>query len=211
MENSKKQIVRYLLLFAGIYIMTLGATLAMSAAIGVCPLDGVIMTFADITEMSIGNFNILFNLIFVFAQVLVLRKEFRPLQFMQFPISFVFGWFVDFNFKFVWAGFEADTYILKIVTVALAMVIDFVLQAGVVMTPIDGFYYVVGRKIGKSTGTMRVCLDTILFVLNLILILSITHVWTLREGTVISLVVLGPSIDLMRKPVSKVFEMVDRL
>ncbi|MDO4351611.1 MAG: hypothetical protein Q4D00_00575, partial [Clostridia bacterium] len=82
-------------------------------------------------------------------------------------------------------------------------------QADVVMTPVDGFYYVLSKKLGKSIGTMRLALDGALLILNMAAILAVSHIWTIREGTVIAFFVLGPCIDLFRKPVAKVMSRLD--
>ena len=202
MNKTTKLIIKYVCLAAGIYIMTLGGTLAMTGAIGVCPLDAAIITGANITGLSIGSFNIIVN------------KEYQPLQLLQFPISFLFGWFVDFNLKYIWAAAGADIYIVSILFVVFGMAIEaiginIVLQADVVMTPVDGFYYVLSKKLGKSIGTMRLALDGALLILNLAAILAVSHIWTIREGTVIAFFVLGPCIDLFRKPVAKVMSRLD--
>lgn len=214
MNKTTKLIIKYVCLAAGIYVMTLGGTLAMTGAIGVCPLDAAIITGASVTGLSIGSFNIIVNLVFFFAQIAILKKEYQPLQLLQFPISFLFGWFVDFNLKYIWAAVSADIYIVSILFVVLGMAVEavginIVLQADVVMTPVDGFYYVLSKKLGKSIGTMRLALDGVLLVLNLAAILAVSHVWTIREGTIISFAVLGPCIDLFRKPAAKVMSRLD--
>ena len=214
MNKTTKPIIKYVCLAAGIYIMTLGGTLAMTGAIGVCPLDAAIITGASVTGLSIGSFNIIVNLVFFFAQIAILKKEYQPLQLLQFPISFLFGWFVDFNLNYIWASVSADIYIVSILFVVLGMAVEavginIVLQADVVMTPVDGFYYVLSKKLGKSIGTMRLALDGVLLVLNLAAILAVSHVWTIREGSVIAFFVLGPCIDLFRKPVAKIMSRLD--
>ena len=214
MNKTSKLIIKYVCLAAGIYIMTLGGTLAMTGAIGVCPLDAAVITGANITGISIGSFNIIVNLVFFFAQIIILKKEYQPLQLLQFPISFLFGWFVDFNLKFIWAAAASDSYIVSILFVIIGMAVEaiginLVLQADVVMTPVDGFYYVLSQKLGKSIGTMRLALDGVLLVLNTAAILTVSHVWTIREGTLISFFVLGPCIDLFRRPVAGLMSKLD--
>ena len=209
MNKTSKLIIRYGCLAAGIYIMTLGGTLAMTGAIGVCPLDAAVITGANVTGISIGSFNIIINLVFFFAQIIILQKAYQPLQLLQFPISFLFGWFVDFNLKYIWAEAASDSYAANILFVIVGMAVEaiginLVLQADVVMTPVDGFYYVLSQKLGKSIGSMRLALDGVLLTLNMVVIFTVSHVWTIREGTVIAFLVLGPCIDIFRKPVARI-------
>ena len=209
MNKTSKLIIRYGCLAAGIYIMTLGGTLAMTGAIGVCPLDAAVITGANVTGISIGSFNIIINLVFFFAQIIILQKAYQPLQLLQFPISFLFGWFVDFNLKYIWAEAASDSYAANILFVIVGMAVEaiginLVLQADVVMTPVDGFYYVLSQKLGKSIGSMRLALDGVLLALNMVVIFTVSHVWTIREGTVIAFLVLGPCIDIFRKPVARI-------
>lgn len=210
MTKKKALTVRYMTLLLGIYIMTLGASLAMQAGIGMSSTEAFILTGADLTGLTIGRFTIIYNLLFVLGQIVILRKEFKPLQFLQFPMSFVFGIFLDFNMDHVWSHLWNYGYAGCIISVIAGMAItavgvNFVLGSNVVMTPIDAFYYVLGQKTGISTGKARMVLDGVLLVANTAIILTITHNWTIREGTVICLI-LGPFIDLFHKPITKILE-----
>ena len=48
------------------------------------------------------------------GQILILRKDFKPVQLLQLPLSFLFGNFIDFCVSFV-SSATVDSYPIKIV------------------------------------------------------------------------------------------------
>lgn len=204
----RSKLVRYICMLAGIYIMTLGCSLAIAAGVGVGAVDAIAVTGSYISGLSIGTVDIIMNVVFILLQIAILRRDFEPVQLLQFPVSFLFGWFLDLNLGHVWASVNTDIYPLCLFYVAAGMAIaaagaDFIIHSRVVQTPVEAFYFTVSRRTRLSVGQSRLALDITLILLNAAAILAVTHIWTIREGTLIALV-MGPFIDLFKKPVAAV-------
>ena len=45
--------------------------------------------------LSLGSWLIVWNCVLIVGQILILRRRFRPVQLLQVPLSFLFGWFTD--------------------------------------------------------------------------------------------------------------------
>ena len=50
------------------------------------------------------------------GQILILRKDFKPVQLLQLPLSFIFGNFIDLCVSFV-SSVTVDSYPMKVVGV----------------------------------------------------------------------------------------------
>ena len=53
----------------------------------------------------------MWNCILIAGQIFILRRKFQPIQLLQVPLSFVFGWFTDFG---MWMMSFIPPAILKI-------------------------------------------------------------------------------------------------
>ena len=104
----------YLLVILGSFFMGLGIALTKCAGLGLSTISSVPNVFSiKFTFFTLGTWSAAWNLIMILAQVIILGKKFKPEQFMQIPVSIIFGWFTDFG---VWAfsNIPANLYLVKL-------------------------------------------------------------------------------------------------
>ena len=94
--NKKELIKRYILFILCLFFIGLGIALAKHSDLGISPISSV----ANVLSLkwnffTLGNWMTAMNCAFILLQILVLRKKFKPIQLLQLPLSFVFGWFTD--------------------------------------------------------------------------------------------------------------------
>lgn len=98
---------------------------------------------------------------------------------------------------FVFSGFDPQDYILKIVSVVigcamLSFGVYLQIIANVVMVPGDGFAYALTRRVKKEYGKVRVTSDvTMIVIAALIGLVELGTLGGVREGTVISAILVG--------------------
>ena len=56
------------------------------------------------------------NCVLIEGQILILRKKFEPIQLLQVPLSFLFGYFTDFG-MFLVSFIPADIYAARLVVI----------------------------------------------------------------------------------------------
>ena len=95
------------------------------------------------TALSLGSWLILWNFLLIAGQILLLRRRFSPVQLLQVPLSFLFGWFTDLG---VWlAGFlPVSAYpvrlgLVVLGTLVLALGVSPSVVAGVIMNSGEAF------------------------------------------------------------------------
>lgn len=96
---SKKEIAkRYILFIISLFFSAMGVALTKHAELGVSPISSIANVMSEkFTFLSLGNWLIIWNCLLILGQVLVWRKNFKPIQFLQIPLSFLFGRFTDFG------------------------------------------------------------------------------------------------------------------
>ena len=94
---------QHILLLLSMFFMTFGVALCVRSNLGSGVISSIPMSFSLAGEAglapgwTIGGYTNIMNVILVAAQVLVLRRQFEPVQLFQLLIGFVFGLFLDIN------------------------------------------------------------------------------------------------------------------
>lgn len=208
---SVKEIVkRYTLFVICLFVMGLGVALTKQGALGVSPISSLANVASEkFSFFSIGDWLFVTNVILIIGQVLILRKNFKLIQLLQIPFSFLFGWFTDFGvwlFKGIPNGIYAVQMGLVILgTVVLGFGITLGVVANVVLNSGEAFVKAISDTTKKDFGNVKVVFDVSLVVLSVVLslILFSGKVIGVREGTVISALFVGFVVKFFRKLIAK--------
>jgi uncharacterized membrane protein YczE len=104
-----------------------------------------------------------------------------------------------------------SSYILRLVIISIAYLIiafgvTIILESNVVRNPLEGFCQVIADRIKKPLGKVRQVVDIGLILLTLLLVFLSHTESTIREGTLICMLVFGPMLDVYKKPVAKLLD-----
>ena len=188
---------RYLLLLVGLSIMAFGVAFSIKASLGTSPISSVPYVVSLFTPLTVGTATITMHCVFILLQILILRKDYHPIQLMQLPVAFFFGYLTDFG---VWAvqGITCNTYwqqwIVCIIGILLVAVgVSFEVKAGVVVLAGEGVVLAICRVLPKvKFGYMKVGFDVTLVVIACILSIVFTgRLQGVREGTVAAALLVG--------------------
>lgn len=190
-------IKRYLLLLAGLAVMAFGVAFSIKASLGTSPISSVPYVVSLFTPLTVGTATITMHCVFILLQILILRKNYHPIQLMQLPVAFFFGYLTDFG---VWAvqGITCNTYwqqwIICLIGILLVSVgVSLEVKAGVVVLAGEGVVLAVCKVLPKvKFGYMKVGFDVTLVVIACILSIVFTgRLQGVREGTVAAALLVG--------------------
>ncbi len=188
---------RYLLLLVGLSIMAFGVAFSIKASLGTSPISSVPYVTSLFTPLTVGTATITMHCVFILLQILILRKNYHPVQLMQLPVAFFFGYLTDFG---VWAvqGITCNTYwqqwIVCLIGILLVAVgVSFEVKAGVVVLAGEGVVLAICKVLPKvKFGYMKVGFDVTLVVIACILSIVFTgRLQGVREGTVAAALLVG--------------------
>ena len=208
--NKTEITKRYTLFIISLFFSALGVAFTKHGELGVSPVSSVanIMSF-KFPALSLGTWLIIWNCVLIVGQILILRKEFRLIQLLQIPLSFLFGWFTDLGMWIV-STIPADSYPMRLAMVIIGVVIlgfgvSLSVIANVIMNSGEAFVKAVADMIHKEFGNVKIAFDitcvTISLVLSLIFF-NFTIVGT-REGTIISALFTGVVVKFFNRKLSK--------
>ena len=196
---SKSEIAkRYLLFIISLFFSALGVAFTKHGELGVSPISSVanVMSY-KFPLLSLGTWLIIWNCILIVGQIFILRRKFQPIQLLQLPLSFVFGWFTDFGMWLV-SFIPVNTYVMRIIMVVAGIVIlgfgiSLSVIADVIMNSGEAFVKAVSDTFNKDFGNVKIVFDVIYVMIAIVLSLlffDFTVVGT-REGTIISALLTG--------------------
>ena len=207
---SKKEIFkRYLIFTAGLFFSALGIAFTKQGDLGMSTVSSAPYVMSmQFDSISFGMWSTISNCIFVLLQVIILRKNFKPIQLLQIPFSFLFGYFTDFG---VWliSPIPVSNYLMQMLMVLIGIA---VLSFGITLAVIADVMYNSGEGLVKAIsdvsgfkfGNVKVAFDISVVALAVVLsLLFFGEVRGVREGTIISAILTGFTVKLMTKPLSK--------
>ena len=215
-KMSKKELVkRYAVFIVSLFVMAIGVAMTKKAELGVSPISSVANVMSiQFTSLSIGNWLIIWNCVLILGQILFLRKKFQPVQLMQIPLSFLFGYFTDFG-MWLMSFFDTDTYAVKMIfvivgTVILGFGVALSVIANVVMNFGEAFVKAVSDVTHKDFGNLKIGFDVSCVVVSVVLSLIFFKMKIVgtREGTIMAALTTGILVKLFSKLIRKPLEKV---
>lgn len=196
----------------GLLILAFGIALAVNSNLGVSPVSSLPYVVSQIVGISLGTCTILVYIGYILLQMLISRK-FQPALLLQLVFSTIFGWFVD-GAKWVLGDFCLPGYLGQLVMLAASILLigfSLVLYIDVQLAPMpaEGLVGCLSEKLHKPFSSMKTLVDCSSVLLGAVLSLVFLHKLTgIREGTVLTALLVGKMMGLLRKPVGPIIKKI---
>lgn len=197
----------------GLLLLAFGVAVSVNSNLGVSPVNSLPYVISKILNVPLGSCVTVVFCSYIVLQILILRREFQPVNLLQILFSTLFGYFVDFA-KLMLGDFAIPTYAGKLVMLAVSIVlialgILLYMDAQLVPMPMEGLTASIAKKLGKPFPTMKTIVDCVVVGTGIVLcFVFLGGLDGIREGTVITAVATGKIIAWMRKPVSPVLKKI---
>lgn len=210
-----KKINRYVLYLLSLFIISLGAALSIKADLGTSPLICLPYVCSLISNISVGVVIFLVTVLYIIIQIVLLGKDFEKRQYLQFIIGSIFSFFVDFSLMLVNfinpVGYANQFLLLLFSCLVIAFGVLLEIQTEVVYLPADGIIIAISQVLKKEFSKVKPFIDTSMVIIAGILSLVFLGYFAgVREGTVISALIIGPIVKILKKYldpyVSRLFE-----
>ena len=196
---------RYLLLCAGLAIMAFGVAFSIKASLGTSPISSVpYVVSLQWPCLSFGVATFIWNILFILIQMVLLRREFKPSQFLQVLVNLLFSVMIDVSMAIL--GFlnpsalweQCACVVLGCVVLAFGIVIE--LAPNVVVVPGEGVVRAIAQVTKIRVGTVKAAFDITLIVIAGVMSLICFHeLRGVGVGTVISALLVGPIINVINR------------
>ncbi|MEI3609009.1 YczE/YyaS/YitT family protein [Pseudogracilibacillus sp. SO10305] len=196
---TSRLIKSYSLFMLSLIVMGLGISLVTLAYLGTTPITSPPFTASFSVPISFGMLTMLMNFIFVLIQIILLGKEFKREQYLQLLVGPVLGAAID-GWSLIISLYLTENYLVKLgmvilgcIIIALSTIIQ--LKANVVNNPAEGIVKAIAYKTNKEFGDIKLYFDITLVIIALIIsFVTLGEIQGVREGTIISAIIIGPMI-----------------
>lgn len=202
----KKEFIRRCILFiVSLFFMGLGVALTKHGALGVSPISSVANVVSlRFTFFTFGTWLTITNILLLLGQILLLRRNFQPVQLLQIPLSFLFGAFTDLGVWMV-SAIPNDVYAVQLLLVlsgiavlgfgiTLGVIADVILNAG------EAFVKALADVTHRDFGSVKTAFDVSWVLLSVVLSLIFFggRLMGTREGTILSALLVGFAVKFFR-------------
>ena len=213
--SGKETVKRYVLFIISLFFCGLGVAFTKHAELGVSPISSIANVVSiKFDFISFGTWLIVSNCVLLLGQIILLRRNFNPIQLLQIPLSFLFGYFTDFGLWII-EDIPNENYIVRLLLVAAGIIfIGFGIAIGVIADVIlnsgEAIVKAISDVTKKEFGTVKIIFDITWVLMSVVLSLIFFDGKLLgtREGTIISAVFVGVTVKffkpLMQKPLTKI-------
>jgi uncharacterized membrane protein YczE len=187
-----------------VILVGIGASLGLKAAVGVGAWDALSQSIAGGINIKVGTISMILNVSCVLIQLVLLKKDFKAIHASQILVAVLLGVVVNFMFYNIYSSFIITNYFINIGLLLLgvlicAIAVSTIMAMDFISFPLEACCMVISKKINKKFGMIRQLVDILSIVFALGLAFIFNQSITVREGTVIAMLVYGPLIDLFMK------------
>lgn len=206
-------VIRVLIYCLGLLSLAFGVAFSVNSNLGVSPVNSLPYVISRIVNVQMGTCVTAVFCFYILLQILILGRKFNPVNLLQIVFSTIFGYFVDFA-KMVLGDFTIPTYFGQLTMLAIsipliAVGIALYMDAQLVPMPMEGLSSCLADKFGMSFPNMKTIVDCLVVGIGLVLcFVFLGKLDGLREGTIITAVVTGKVIALIKKPLSPVLKKI---
>lgn len=200
-------VLRIAVLVIGLWIMALGVAFSIAADLGTSPISSVPYTISLFSPLSVGVVTIIMHVVFIVLQIVILRHEYSPVQLLQLPVAFVFGFMTDAA-VYILGSLEPSNYaesflfcFIGIILVAIGVSAE--VSSDTVPLAGEGLALAISRKSGVRFSTAKVSVDCSLVAISLILSIIFLHsLGGVREGTLLAALLVGTIARFFNRVIS---------
>ena len=193
--------LRYLCFVTGLLINSFGVAFITKAALGTSPISSIPYVLDLRFQPTFGEFTFVLNMVYIVAQVVLLRKDFQPIQLLQVAANLIFSAFIDVSMGLLWwlnpTSVLACAASLLLGCCILGFGISVEVAPNVIVVPGEGVVRAISSVLDKPFGTCKLCFDGSLVAIACALsVLFFGYLSGLGVGTVISALAVGPIVNV---------------
>lgn len=208
MKDRGSLFIRIPVFMAGILISSFGVALSAKANLGITPISSPPYVLSLLTPLTMGTITTITHVIFIAAQILILRKNYKPKDLLQLVLALVYGRVMDFS-TWLLRDLSPTSYperlglcFLSICVIAFGVYLT--VAADIMFLAGEGLVSAISKTTGKEFGRIKIIVDSSLLVFAAAVSLIFLHrLEGIREGTFIAAVAVGLLVQLYGKIFSR--------
>lgn len=197
-------ILRLVVMFFGLAFVAASVGLTRATGLGTSPISCVPTTLSYFTPLSIGGWTFVMNVLFVLIQIILLRRDFSPVQLLQIPYVFVFSALIDL-FVPVFSPLPMPNYPIQLFWSVVgcfmtAFGVFLQVKASFLTLPGEGIVLSIAKVSKWPFPKCKIGFDTTnVIVATVTSLIAMGGLYGVREGTIISALAVGAIVGLFNR------------
>ena len=190
MSDSNKmslQIKKYFMIIFSFMIVGIGFAFTLKANVGVGAWDALSASLNSLTGIEVGTLGMILNIVCVLGQIIILRKDFKMIQFLQIPLSVLLGIVINYVlYDILIFPFESfiGRIIMYIISTEVCVVgVAFIMVLDEVTFALEGFCDALTKMIPLKFHVIRQCADILSFAIIIVMTLFTDIPWSIGIGS----------------------------
>ena len=212
-SGSNHLVARYAFLAVGVIVNSFAIALITKCALGTSPISSLpyVLSLA-FPAISFGAMSFIMNTFLILLQIVLLRRDFQPVQLLQMVVNVVFSYVIDISMNLL-AFYAPQGIVLQALGVVLgcavlAFGVCVELAPQVIVVPGEGAVRAIAQVTGQRFGSVKVMFDLTLVATAVVCsLVFFGEIRGLGLGTVISALLVGRFCNLFNtyfKPLNKI-------
>ena len=195
-----KKTYRAVIYTLGLFSLALGIVLNTKAKLGVSPIISIPYGISNIWKINLGAATAAIYTLYVFGQIILLGKNFNPIQLLQIPLSVIFGVVINLFSEYIIV--DSNSLLFNLCILMLGIIFtgigaSLTLLMNIIPNAADGFVQAASKRTGQKLGTVKNILDasSVLITVTIGLVFN-GKIVGIGIGTVIAVIFVGRVIAL---------------
>lgn len=204
--------MRIVLYCVGLLSMAFGVAFSVNSNLGVSPVNSLPYVISLILKVDLGRCIVGVFVAYMLVQIVIKRKEYQWFNLTQLIFSTVFGYFANFA-KALLHGFVIPTYFGQLLMMAISIVlvalgVAIYMDVKLVNMPMEGMTLAISDCFPNiEFHKIKIIVDCSSVAIGVILSFLFLHgLFGIREGTVLSAVLVGKILPVLKKRVSPIVQ-----
>lgn len=203
-KKVPNMVLRFVVMAVGLAFVAASVALTRASGLGTSPISCIPAVLSFTTTWSIGVWTFILNVLFVFAQMALLRKRFRAVYWLQVPFVFVFSAMIDF-FVFVFGNIPIPHYGVQLAYTLIGCVMTgfgvfLQVKASLITLPGEGIVLAIAQASGIEFPRCKIAFDTSQCLIGVVIsLVAMGGLFGVREGTVLSALLVGSVVKACNK------------
>lgn len=176
----------------GLFLVAFAVSLSVKSMLGISAAMSIPYVSSLIGDMSMGTFTVIINCCFIVLQLILKGRAFEKRNFLQVPVSIVFGLVVDFTNILVGYLPEPNNYAVQLLYLFFSLNVMgfgyvFYLTPNIIALPSEGVMQAISYRFKIKNSTAKLIWDPICVAITIVTsLIFMGGIYGVREGTIIA-------------------------
>ena len=198
--NHVEKIIKSYLFYI---VSSFGISLTIKANVGVSSFNSMNLAISNASNIKVGTITTIFNILFLIAYMYLTKFSYKKKYLIQALSLMMFGTFINFFTYNLMGNLLIENYIFRLIMITAGtsiggLAVGMIISYNTITFPIENLCLEISERSKFTFVKLRYSIDIISIVISIIVSLSWNLPLYVREGTILSLLILSSAMDFTK-------------